>query len=43
MNDVIRARGPFLVLLTLKTGPKHGYEIASHIKDKGGGFFSISF
>lgn len=43
MNDVVRARGPFLVLLSLKDGPKHGYEIASHIKDKGEGFFSISF
>ena len=43
MSDVIRARGPFLVLLTLKNGPKHGYEIASHIKEKGGGFFSVSF
>lgn len=43
MNDVMRARGPFLALLALKHGPKHGYEIASHIKEKGGGFFSMSF
>lgn len=43
MNDVVRARGPFLTLIALKKGPKHGYEIASYIKEKGGGFFSLSY
>ena len=36
-------RGPFLVLLALRGGSKHGYEIASWIQDRSGGFFTLSF
>jgi DNA-binding PadR family transcriptional regulator len=37
------ARGSFLVLVALKDGPKHGYEIASFLRERSGGFFSLSF
>jgi PadR family transcriptional regulator PadR len=43
MSDLLKARAPFLVLLALKSGAKHGYDIASFIKEKGSGFFSVSF
>ncbi len=31
------------MLLSLRDGTKHGYEIATYVKEKGKGFFSISF
>ena len=43
MGESWKSRGPFLVLLALRTGPKHGYEIASWLKDQTDGFFSLSF
>jgi DNA-binding PadR family transcriptional regulator len=43
MRDSSSARGTFLVLLALDSGPKHGYEIARWIEDKTNGFFSLSF
>jgi DNA-binding PadR family transcriptional regulator len=42
MSDV-KARGTFLVLLALDSGPKHGYEIARWLEEKTNGFFSLSF
>ena len=36
-------RAPFLVLLALRAGAKHGYEIASWIQESSGGVFSLSF
>lgn len=43
MTESWRTRGTFLALLALKDGPKHGYEVASHLKEKSEGFFSLSF
>jgi DNA-binding PadR family transcriptional regulator len=43
MSDILKGRAPFLTLLALKNGAKHGYDIAAFIKEKGGGFFSVSF
>ncbi len=43
MSDSSKARSVFLALLALKSGAKHGYEIAAHIKQASGGFFSVSF
>lgn len=43
MIEPATSRGPFLVLLALRDGPKHGYEIATFLKEKGGGHFSLSF
>jgi DNA-binding PadR family transcriptional regulator len=43
MTESWKARGTFLVLLALQEGPKHGYEIASHLKERSAGFFSLSF
>ena len=43
MSESARARSQFLVLLALREGGKHGYEIARHIADKSRGFFSISY
>jgi len=42
MSDT-RSRGIFLTLLALQDSPKHGYEIASYLKERSGGFFSLSF
>jgi len=36
-------RAAFLVLLALRAGAKHGYEIASWIEQRSGGFFTLSF
>ncbi|HET6923580.1 MAG TPA: PadR family transcriptional regulator [Anaeromyxobacteraceae bacterium] len=36
-------RGAFLVLLALRGGPKHGYEIAAHLRERSGGVFTLSF
>lgn len=33
----------FCTLACLKTGPKHGYEIAEHIRSRSGGLFDYSF
>ncbi len=43
MSESARARSQFLVLLALREGGKHGYQIARHIADKSRGFFSISY
>jgi PadR family transcriptional regulator PadR len=43
MTDVIKAKGSFLAMLALKDGPKHGYDISAFIKERGGGYFSLSF
>jgi DNA-binding PadR family transcriptional regulator len=43
MTESAKSRGTFLALLALKDGPKHGYEIASHIEQRTGGFFKLSF
>jgi PadR family transcriptional regulator PadR len=43
MSENWKSRGRFLVLLALADGPKHGYEIATHLKDRSAGFFSLSF
>ncbi len=43
MPDTQTARGAFLVLLALRGGPKHGYEIAAHLRDRSGGVFTLSF
>ena len=37
------SRGAFLVLIALRGGPKHGYEIASHLEERSGGVFTLSF
>jgi PadR family transcriptional regulator, regulatory protein PadR len=37
------ARGAFLALVALKDGPKHGYEVASFLRERSGGFFTLSF
>jgi PadR family transcriptional regulator, regulatory protein PadR len=42
-NDSGRGRASFLVLLALRDGPRHGYEIASWLQERSGGFFSLSF
>jgi DNA-binding PadR family transcriptional regulator len=38
-----KARSDFLVLLALRAGPRHGYEIATWIEERSGGFFTLSF
>jgi PadR family transcriptional regulator, regulatory protein PadR len=45
MTDLLTtpSRGTFLVLLALRSGPKHGYEIASHLAERSRGFFTLSF
>lgn len=43
MQEPHSPRGAFLVLLALRDGPKHGYEIASHLKESSGGVFGLSF
>jgi len=43
VSEIMKSRSYFLALLALKTGPKHGYEIAAHIKAKSRGFFTVSF
>jgi len=43
MVEQWKSRGAFMVLLALQDGAKHGYEIASHLRERSDGFFSISF
>lgn len=43
MGESWKSRGTFLVLLALRGGPKHGYEIARHLDERSGGFFTLSF
>ena len=43
MGESWKSRGTFLVLLALKDGAKHGYEIAGHLSERTEGVFSISF
>lgn len=43
MFEPIKTSTYFLVLLVLRDGAKHGYEIATSIKDRSQGYFSISF
>ncbi|HEU4385878.1 MAG TPA: PadR family transcriptional regulator [Anaeromyxobacteraceae bacterium] len=43
MQEAQSPRGAFLVLLALRDGPKHGYEIAAHLKERSGGVFGLSF
>ena len=43
MGDSGKSRSSFLVLLALRAGPKHGYEIASWSDERSGGLFSLSF
>src|SRR5262245_44655972 len=43
MGESTNSRVAFLVLLSLQDGPKHGYEIAAHIKERSEGHFSLSF
>lgn len=43
MREPQPPRGAFLVLLALRDGPKHGYEIAGHLADRSGGVFTLSF
>jgi DNA-binding PadR family transcriptional regulator len=43
MPEAWKSRGTFLVLLALKNGAKHGYEIAGHLTEKTEGVFTMSF
>jgi PadR family transcriptional regulator, regulatory protein PadR len=43
MNEPTRTRADFLVLLALQTGPKHGYQIATWLEQRSGGYFTLSF
>ncbi len=43
MGESWKSRGTFLVLLALRTGAKHGYEIATYLEERSGGFFTLSF
>jgi DNA-binding PadR family transcriptional regulator len=43
MGESWKSRGTFLVLLALRTGAKHGYEIAAYLEERSGGFFTLSF
>jgi PadR family transcriptional regulator PadR len=43
MPESWKSRGTFLVLLALKDGAKHGYEIAGHLSERTRGVFTLSF
>jgi PadR family transcriptional regulator PadR len=43
MSEAGKTRGRFMVLLALADGPKHGYEVARHLEERSGGYFSLSF
>ncbi len=43
MLETQPTRGAFLVLIALRGGPKHGYEIAAHLRDRSDGVFTLSF
>src|SRR5687767_6991045 len=43
MGESWKSRGTFLVLLALKGGGKHGYEIATWLEERSQGFFRLSF
>ena len=43
MSENWKSRGTFLVLLALADAPRHGYDIATFLKERSQGFFTISF
>jgi PadR family transcriptional regulator PadR len=44
MSDSLgKSRGTLLVLLALKAGAKHGYEIASYLQEESDGVFTVSY
>jgi PadR family transcriptional regulator, regulatory protein PadR len=43
MGPAGKSRGTFLTLLALEDGAKHGYEVSTYVKERSGGFFSLSF
>jgi PadR family transcriptional regulator len=43
MQETQAPRGAFLVLVALRGGPKHGYEIAAHLREASGGVLTLSF
>jgi PadR family transcriptional regulator, regulatory protein PadR len=43
MSEASRGRAEFLVLLAVQAGPKHGYQIATWLEERSGGYFSLSF
>jgi DNA-binding PadR family transcriptional regulator len=43
MRDPGTSRGTLLVLLALKAGAKHGYEIASYLERESDGIFTVSY
>jgi PadR family transcriptional regulator PadR len=43
MGESWKSRGTFLVLLALRTGAKHGYEIAAYLAERSAGLFTLSF
>ena len=42
MPEPWKSRGTFLVLLALKDGAKHGYEIVGHLSERTQGVFSMA-
>jgi len=43
MTDLGKSRGTLLVLLALKAGAKHGYEVASYLQSSSRGVFTVSY
>jgi PadR family transcriptional regulator, regulatory protein PadR len=43
MSDASWGRAEFLVLVALRAGAKHGYQIATWLEERSGGFFTLSF
>ena len=43
MGETTKSRADFLVLLALRAGSKHGYEIAAWLEERSGGVFTLSF
>jgi PadR family transcriptional regulator PadR len=43
VNESTGSRASFLVLLALRRGARHGYEIATWIEERSQGVFSLSF
>jgi PadR family transcriptional regulator PadR len=43
MSEPNKTRADFLVLLALRAGPKHGYQVATWLEQQSDGFFTLSF
>jgi PadR family transcriptional regulator PadR len=43
MTTSWKAKSPDLIMMALKNGPKHGYDIIKYLEDRSKGYFSLGY